>query len=109
MTQRIDLLQRALDLLIPRRVAHHPQHGRATTKGEQQMSGEALRPQQGSRYPALHRLERRSLIKAHWGTSDNNRRTKYYELTRTGRRQLDADQKAWEKLTAPVAQVLRPV
>jgi DNA-binding PadR family transcriptional regulator len=68
-----------------------------------------LHIQQGSLYPALHRLERRGLIKAHWGTSDNNRRAKYYELTRTGRCQLDADQKAWDKLTAAVAQVLRPV
>jgi PadR family transcriptional regulator PadR len=73
------------------------------------MSSDVLRIQQGSLYPALHRLERRGLIKAHWGTSDNNRRAKYYELTRSGRRQLDAGEKAWNKLTAAVAQVLRPV
>jgi DNA-binding PadR family transcriptional regulator len=61
---------------------------------------------QGSLYPALHRLERRGLIKSHWGTSDNNRRAKYYELTRSGRRQLDVEKDAWQKLTAAVASVL---
>ncbi|MGA7108625.1 MAG: helix-turn-helix transcriptional regulator [Terracidiphilus sp.] len=68
------------------------------------------RTQQGSLYPpALHRLERRGLIKAHWGTSDNKRRAKYYEFPRTGPRQLEAAQKEWEKLTAAIAQVLRPI
>ena len=109
MTQHIDLPQGTLDLLILRTVALGPQHGWAISERVQQMSGDVLHIQQGSLYPALHRLERRGLIKAHWGTSDNNRRAKYYELTRTGRCQLDADQKAWDKLTAAVAQVLRPV
>jgi PadR family transcriptional regulator PadR len=86
-----------------------PAHGWAISERVQQMSSDVLRIQQGSLYPALHRLERRGLIKAHWGTSDNNRRAKYYELTRTGRRQLEADQKEWEKLTAAIAQVLRPI
>jgi PadR family transcriptional regulator PadR len=72
----------------------------------QQMSSDVLRIQQGSLYPALHRLERRGWIKAHWGTSDNNRRAKYYELTKAGREQLSAEQDAWQKLTAAVAQVL---
>jgi PadR family transcriptional regulator PadR len=109
MTQHIDLPQGTLDLLILRTVALGPQHGWAISERVQQMSRDVLRIQQGSLYPALHRLERRGFIKAHWGTSDNNRRAKYYELTRTGRRQLEDDQKAWEKLTAAVAQVLRPV
>jgi transcriptional regulator len=109
LTQHINLPQGTLDLLILRTVALGPQHGWAISERVQQMSSDALRIQQGSLYPALHRLERRGLIKAHWGTSDNNRRAKYYELTRTGRRQLEADQKAWEKLAAAVAQVLRPV
>ena len=109
MTQHIDLPQGTLDLLILRTVALGPQHGWAISERVQQMSGDVLHIQQGSLYPALHRLERRGLIKAHWGTSDNNRRAKYYELTRTGRCQLDADQKAWDKLTAAVAQVLHPV
>ncbi len=109
MTGHIDLPQGTLDLLILRTVALGPQHGWAISERVQQMSSDVLRIQQGSLYPALHRLERRGLIKAHWGTSDNNRRAKFYELTGTGRRQLDADQKAWDKLTAAVAQVLRPV
>jgi len=65
-----------------------------------------LRIQQGSLYPALHRLERRGWIKARWGTSDNNRRAKYYELTKTGRKQLEVEKDAWEKMTTAVARVL---
>lgn len=109
LTKHIDLPQGTLDLLILRTVALGPQHGWAISERVQQMSSDVLRIQQGSLYPALHRLERRGLIKARWGTSDNNRRAKYYELTRTGRRQLESDQKDWEKLTAAIAQVLRPI
>jgi PadR family transcriptional regulator PadR len=109
LTQHIDLPQGTLDLLILRTVSLGPQHGWAISERVQQMSSDVLHIQQGSLYPALHRLERRGLIKAQWGTSDNNRRAKYYQLTRSGRRQLEANQKAWETLTAAVAQVLRPV
>jgi DNA-binding PadR family transcriptional regulator len=70
------------------------------------MSSDVLRIQQGSLYPALHRLERRGLIKAHWGTTENNRRAKYYELSKSGRQQLDIGTDAWVKLTAAMAQVL---
>jgi transcriptional regulator len=70
------------------------------------MSSDALRIQQGSLYPALHRLERRGLIKASWGTSENNRRAKFYELSKNGRKQLEVEKDAWEKMTAAVAQVL---
>jgi transcriptional regulator len=73
------------------------------------MSSDALQIQQGSLYPALHRLERRGWIKARWGTSENNRRAKYYELTRSGHRKLEVEKDAWEKLTAAVAQVLGTV
>jgi transcriptional regulator len=72
----------------------------------QQISSDTLRVQQGSLYPALHRLERRGWIKARWGISDNNRRAKFYELTKTGRRQLEIERAAWEKLTAVVSQIL---
>jgi transcriptional regulator len=72
----------------------------------QQVSSDVLRIQQGSLYPALHRLERRGWIKAKWGTSENNRRAKYYELTRAGQKQLEAETDNWRKLTAAVAQVL---
>lgn len=104
--QRIDLPQGTLDLLILRTLAISPQHGWAISERVQQMSSDVLQIQQGSLYPALHRLERRGLIKAHWGTSENNRRAKYYELSKNGRQQLEVQKNAWEKLTAAVAQVL---
>ncbi len=104
--QRIDLPQGTLDLLILRTLALGPQHGWAVSERVQQMSSDVLQIQQGSLYPALHRLERRGLIKARWGTSENNRRAKYYELSKMGRQQLEVQKDAWQKLTAAVAQVL---
>ena len=104
--QRIDLPQGTLDLLILRTLALEPLHGWAISERVQQISREVLRIQQGSLYPALHRLERRGWIKARWGTSDNNRRAKYYELTKTGREQLEVEKDAWEKMTTAVARVL---
>ena len=105
-TPRIDLPQGTLDLLILRTLALGPQHGWAVSERVQQMSSDVVQIQQGSLYPALHRLERRGWIKAHWGTSENNRRAKFYELTKNGHRQLEAEKDAWKKLTAAVAQVL---
>ncbi|HEX3986066.1 MAG TPA: PadR family transcriptional regulator [Acidobacteriaceae bacterium] len=102
----LDLPQGTLDLLILRALLMGPQHGWAISERVQQVSGDVLRILQGSLYPALHRLERRGWIKAQWGVSDNNRRAKYYELTRGGRRQLEAETASWHKLTAAVAQVL---
>jgi PadR family transcriptional regulator, regulatory protein PadR len=104
--QRIDLPQGTLDLLILRTLALEPQHGWAISERVQQVSSDVLQIQQGSLYPALHRLERRGWIKAEWGTSENNRRAKYYELTRSGKKQLEAETDAWLKLTAAVTQVL---
>ena len=104
--QHIDLPQGTLDLLILRTLALGPQHGWAISERVQQLSSNVLRIQQGSLYPALHRLERRGLIKARWGTSENNRRAKYYELSKNGRQQLEVETDAWEKLAAAVAQVL---
>jgi PadR family transcriptional regulator len=106
---RIDLPQGTLDLLILRTLSLEPQHGWAISERVQQVSSDVLRIQQGSLYPALHRLERRGWIKAKWGTSDNNRRAKYYELTRVGRKQLEAETDSWRKLTAAVAQVLESI
>ena len=102
----IDLPQGTLDLLILRTLALGAQHGWGISERIQQVSSDVLRIQQGSLYPALHRLERRGWIKARWGTSENNRRAKYYELTKSGRRQLEAEKDVWKKLTAAVAQVL---
>jgi transcriptional regulator len=102
----IELPQGTLDLLILRTLALEPLHGWAVSERIQQISSDMLRVQQGSLYPALHRLERRGWIKARWGASDNNRRAKFYELTKTGRRQLEIEREAWEKLTAVVSQIL---
>jgi len=105
-TDRIDLPQGTLDLLILKTVALEPQHGWAISVRVQQISGGALQIQQGSLYPALHRLERRGWISARSGTSENNRRAKFYELTARGRRELAVEESAWLRLTAAVAQVL---
>jgi transcriptional regulator len=106
MSKPSDLIQGTLDLLILKTVALEPQHGWAISERVQQVSRGVLQIQQGSLYPALHRLERRGWIKARWGTSENNRRAKYYELTARGRRQLAEEESAWLRLTAAVAEVL---
>src|SRR3569623_294792 len=103
---RIDLPQGTLDLLILKTVALEPQHGWAISERVQQMSSAALQVRQGSLYPALHRLERKGHIKARWRATENNRRAKYYELTASGRKQLEAQTDAWRKLTAAIGQVL---
>jgi PadR family transcriptional regulator, regulatory protein PadR len=104
---KLDLPQGTLDLLILKTLALEPQHGWAISERVQQISSDVLKIQQGSLYPALHRLERRGWIKARWGASDNNRRAKYYELTAAGRKQLEREESAWNKLTAAVGQILR--
>jgi PadR family transcriptional regulator, regulatory protein PadR len=103
---RIDLPQGTLDLLILKTVALGPQHGWAISQRVQQISRDVLRIQEGSLYPALHRLERRGWLKAHWGASENNRRAKYYERTAAGRKQLETEKSAWRKLTVAVGHVL---
>jgi len=102
----IDVPQGTLDILILKTVALEPRHGWAIAQRVAQMSNEVLQIQQGSLYPALHRLERKGWIKAHWGSSDNNRRAKYYEITRSGRRQLQSVTKNWNKLMLAVTQIL---
>jgi transcriptional regulator len=103
---RVDLPQGTLDLLILKTVALAPKHGWAISERLRQISSATLRIRQGSLYPALHRLERRGWIKARWGASDNNRRAKYYEITRRGREQLDEEISAWRKLSAVVAHII---
>jgi PadR family transcriptional regulator, regulatory protein PadR len=102
----VDLPQGTLDLLILRTLVTGAEHGWAISERIHQVSSKVLQVHQGSLYPALHRLERRGWISAKWGTSDNNRRAKYYELTKKGRKQLEAEQDEWKKLAAAVAQVL---
>ena len=104
--EKIDLPQGTLDLLILKAVSLGPMHGWAISERIRDVSRATLQIPQGSLYPALHRLERRGWISAEWGSSDNNRRAKYYELTRSGRSQLQAEADAWKSLTAAVSLVL---
>ena len=106
MSDRISLPQGTLDLLILKTLALEPQHGWAISERIQQISKNALQVQQGSLYPALHRLERRGRIRARWGTSENGRRAKYYELTKAGREELREEAASWRKLAVAVTQVL---
>src|ERR687890_863199 len=103
MADRLDLPQGTLDLLILKALSLGPMHGWAISERLHQVSRATLQVPQGSLYPALHRLERRGWIRAEWGASDANRKAKYYELTRAGRKQLDAETAAWARLTSAVA------
>jgi transcriptional regulator len=105
-SERMDLPQGTLDLLILRTLAAGAQHGWAISERLQQVSGDVVQVPQGSLYPALHRLERKGWIGAKWGASENNRRAKFYELTRSGRKQLELETAEWRKLTVAVGQVL---
>jgi PadR family transcriptional regulator, regulatory protein PadR len=104
---RLELPQGTLDLLVLKALALEPLHGWAISERLQQITGDAVQVQQGSLYPALHRLERRGWLRAQWAVSENNRRARYYELTGLGRKQLEAETDAWRRLTAVVDQVLK--
>jgi transcriptional regulator len=106
-SDQTDLLQGTLDLLIMRTIAPEPLHGWAIAQRIQLISDEMLRVQQGSLYPALHRLEHQGWIAAEWGASDSNRRARFYSLTRAGRRQLTTELSKWERLSAGVNLVLQ--
>lgn len=104
--ERIGLPQGTLDLLILKVLSLEPQHGWAISERLQQISTGVVQVQQGSLYPALHRLERRGWIKAEWAASDNNRQAKYYELTRTGRRRLETETASWRTLSSTIGNIL---
>lgn len=106
--ERIELLQGTLDLLILRTLQLGPMHGHAIAKAIEFRSNEVLQVEQGSLYPALHRLIKRRWISAEDGTSENNRRAKFYALTAKGRRQLAVETGKWDKLARAIAQILRP-
>jgi transcriptional regulator len=106
-SDQTDVLQGTLDLLIMRTIVLEPMHGWAIAQRIQQISDDLLRVQQGSLYPALHRLEHQGWITAEWGTSENNRRARFYSLTRAGRTQLEAELSKWERLSAGVNLVLK--
>ena len=107
MSDQTDLLQGTLDLLIMRIIALAPMHGWAIGQRIQQVSDELLRVQQGSLYPALHRLEHQGWITAEWGASENNRRARFYAVTKAGRKQLATEVEKWERLSAGVNLLLQ--
>jgi transcriptional regulator len=103
---RTDLLQGTLDLLVLKTLSTGARHGWGISQRIQQMSKEVLQVNQGSLYPALHRLEQQGWIRARWGKSENNRQAKYYELTARGRRQLDEETENWVRLSTAVAGIV---
>jgi PadR family transcriptional regulator, regulatory protein PadR len=106
-SQKSDLLQGTLDLLILKVVALGPIHGYAIARRLQQMSGAVLQVQQGSLYPALHRLEKRRWLRAEWAASDTGREARFYSLTRLGRKQLEEQRANWDRLSAAISGILR--
>jgi PadR family transcriptional regulator PadR len=107
MSKPTDLVQGTLDLLILKTIALEPMHGWAIAQRIRQVSREVLQVNQGALYPALHRLERQSWITAEWGESENNRRAKYYSLTKSGKKYLQSEQANWERLSAAIGLVLK--
>jgi transcriptional regulator len=104
-----DLIQGTLDLLILKTIALEAKHGWAIAKRIQQMSGDVLQIQQGSLYPALHRLEQQGWIQARWQETETGRQAKFYSLTRAGRRQMEQELANWDRLSAAINLVVRPV
>lgn len=107
-SDRIQLLQGTLDLLVLQTLVFGPRHGHGIATAIQRSSEDVLLIDHGSLYPALQRLERAKLISSEWGSSDNNRRARYYKLTRAGRARLAAETSKWEKMVRAVARVLNP-
>jgi PadR family transcriptional regulator PadR len=101
-----DQLHGTLDMLVLRTLLRGAQHGYGIAQHLQQLSADVLQVEEGSLYPALYRMEQRGWIASTWGLSENNRRARFYEITRTGRRQLDAETASWHRLTGAVARVL---
>jgi transcriptional regulator len=102
-----DLVQGTVDLLIMKTIALEPMHGWAIAQRIRQLSQDILQVQQGSLYPALQRLERQGWIAAEWGASENNRRARFYRLTRAGKKRLEKEEAAWERLSGAIGLVLR--
>ncbi len=102
-----DLLQGTLDMLILKTLSLDPMHGWGISQRIQQISKDVLQVNQGSLYPSLHRLERQGWIASEWGTSENNRRAKFYRVTRAGRRQLAEETENWERLSAAIARIMQ--
>ena len=109
MSRPNDLVQGTLDLLILKVIALEPMHGWAIAKRIRQMSGDVLQVGQGALYPSLHKLEQNGWITSEWAISENNRRAKYYTLTRAGRKALEKESAQWERLAGAVTMVVRTV
>jgi PadR family transcriptional regulator len=107
LTKPSDVVQGTLDLLVLKILALEPLNGWAISQRLKQMSGEVLRVSDGSLYPALHKLEMQGWIKAEWKASVNNRRAKFYSLTRQGRKQLEEETKNWDRLSAAISGIVR--
>ena len=105
--ERAELLQGTLDMLILKVLARGPLHGFAIAERIQALSNEVLSVGEGSLYPALYRLQDRGWIESEWGQSENNRRAKYYRLTKPGRRQLEVEREGWNRLCMAIAQVMQ--
>jgi len=106
MAGKSDLLQGTLDLLILKTLAGGPMHGWGVAQRIHVLSEDILQVNQGSLYPALHRLEQQGLIAAEWGASENNRQAKFYQLTKAGRKQLVDETRSWERMAGAVARIL---
>jgi len=106
MTPPVDLLQGTLDVLVLKTLSWGPMHGYAVARWLQQVTDDVLQIEEGSLYPALHRLERRGWVESEWGVSENNRRAKYYRITVEGRRQLRAESSTWTTFSQAVSKVL---
>jgi PadR family transcriptional regulator PadR len=102
----LDLLQGTLDMLVLKALQLEPLHGYAIARRVQQLSEDALRVEEGSLYPALHRIEEHGWVESEWGVSENNRRARYYRLTRKGRRQLETEAAEWKRLSVAITRVM---
>jgi len=109
MSRPTDLVQGTLDLLILKTLSLGPMHGWAVGQRIQQISNQVLQVQQGSLYPALHRLEQQGWVRAEWGDSENNRRARFYSLTRAGRKRLGEELDQWERLSTAIGLVVKAV
>ena len=104
---KIELLQGTLDMLVLRTLNRGTMHGYEIARWIQQTSDDALKIEEGSLYPALYRMERKGWIKSEWGLSDNNRKARFYRLTRAGRKQLESERVSWQRLTEAISKVMQ--
>jgi transcriptional regulator len=105
--KKVDILQGTLDMLVLKTLSRGTMHGYEVSKWIREITEEALLVEEGSLYPALYRMEKRGWIQSEWGTSENNRKAKYYSLTETGRRQLQIESSGWERLTEAISKIMQ--